>query len=314
MQELAYLWVLSPSQQELLSWHNCLCHLPFWWLFQLAKWKILPVSILECENKPPMCVACQFGLAHCMPWWVKGKLSGSIWHADEVQPSDGTYVDQIVLAQPGLIPQMAGFPTRDQIWGTTNFCDYVSGFVYVHLVCNFMLAETLLAKKAYEMLHQAGRVAKHFHADNGRFSDKGFHQDINDKKQTITFCDVGAHHQNSIIENCKKQLTLGTRTLLLHGMHHWPQMVDVMFLPFAMKAMAERMNSLHDDLNKNTPEPLMYSVNLDMILIKNYHTLFCPVYVLDHRLQSAGGPGPGPPKWGPRLRIGILWAFPISCR
>ena len=162
----------------------------------------------------------------------------------------------------------------------------------------------MLAKSAYEkLLHLAGRTAKHYHADNGRFSDKGFHQDINDKGQSISFCGVGAHHQNGIIENRNKQLTLGARTLLLHGMRHWPQMVDTMFWPFAMKAMAERMNTLHVDSDGNTPESIMYGVELETLPVRNFHTLFCPVYVLDHCLQSAGGPGP--PKWEPRSRIGV---------
>ena len=59
--------------------------------------------------------------------------------------------------------------------------------------------------------------------------DTGFHQDITDKGQSITFGGVGVHHQNGIIENRNKQLTLGARTLLLHGMRQWPQMVDTIF-------------------------------------------------------------------------------------
>ncbi len=59
--------------------------------------------------------------------------------------------------------------------------------------------------------------------------DKGFHQDITDKGQSITFGGVGVHHQNGIIKNRNKQLTLGARTLLLHGMRQWHQMVDTIF-------------------------------------------------------------------------------------
>ncbi len=177
---LAYPRTISLAQQELLSWHHCLYHLSFGRLFQLAKWKILPQSILACKEKPSLCVACRFGQAHCCPWCRKGKSSGgSICKPNEVQPEDGTSIDQIVSAQPGLIPWMAGFPTSNRIWGTTFFCNHVSNFVYVHLMRNFTLAETLLAKHAYEkVLVKAGRTAKHYHADNGRFSDKGFHQDI----------------------------------------------------------------------------------------------------------------------------------------
>ena len=171
-------------------------------------------------------------------------------------------------------------------------------------MCNFTLEETLLTKQAYEkVLKQAGHTARHYHADNGRFSDKGFHKDIDDKGQEITFCSVGVHNQNGIIENRNKQLTLGARTLLLHGIRHWPHMVDSLFWPFVMKAIAKRMNSLHVNSEGQTPELIMYGIDLKTIPVKNFHTLFCPVYVLDHRLQSAGGPGP--PKWEPRSHIGI---------
>ncbi len=172
------------------------------------------------------------------------------------------------------------------------------------MVRNFTLKETLLAKQAYEkVLKQAGHTARHYHADNGWFSDKGFYKDIDDKGQEITFCGVGAHHQNGIIENRNKQLTLGACTLLLHDMRHWPHMVDSLFWPFAMKAMAKQMNSLHVNSEGQTPESIMYGIDLETIPVKNFYTLFCPVYVLDHRLQSAGRPGP--PKWEPRSHIGV---------
>jgi hypothetical protein len=40
---------------------------------------------------------------------------------------------------------------------------------------DFTLDETLMAKTAWEkILMQAGRVVKHYHADNGRFADNGY--------------------------------------------------------------------------------------------------------------------------------------------
>ena len=120
-------------------------------------------------------------------------------------PGDGVSVDQIVSAQPGLIPQMSGFLTSKRLWGATTFVDHVSDYVYVHLMRDLTLDETLLAKEAMEkVMAQAGRNIKHYHADNGRFDDNGFIDAANSKVQKITFCGVGAHHQNCIIEN-KKQ-------------------------------------------------------------------------------------------------------------
>jgi hypothetical protein len=101
-------------------------------------------------------------MAHQCPWYHKNKASCSIRPPDKILPGDGTSVDQIILVQPGLIPQMASFPTSNQIWGTIFFCDHVSNFVYAHLMWNFTLKETLLAKQAYEkVLAQAGCKAKH---------------------------------------------------------------------------------------------------------------------------------------------------------
>ena len=166
------------------------------------------------------------------------------------------------------------------------------------------LRETLQAKVAFEKINaRAGRTVKHYQADNGRFADNAFLDACNDNNQTITYCGVGAHHQNGIIENKNKQLTQIARTLLLHGMRMWPQMIDSMFWPFAIKAAAERMNSLNVNLDGTTPESIFYGVPIENIPVKSFHTLFCPCYVLDSGLHNAGGIGP--PKWEPRSHIRV---------
>ncbi len=88
-----------------------------------------------------------------------------------------------------------------------------------------------------------------------------------------------------------KQLTQTARVLLLHGMRKCPQMVDQMFWPFAIKAAAERMNSLHIDTDGHTPESKFYGVNIENIPVKTFHTMFCPCYILDSRLHNAGSTG-----------------------
>ena len=121
---------------------------------------------------------------------------------------------------------MSGFLTNQRLWGVTTFVDHGSDFDYVHLMRDLSLPETLLAEAAMEKtMAQAGRTVKHYHADNGRFADNGFVEAINSKDQKTTFCGVGAHHQNGIVENKNKLLTNGARTLLLHGIRNWPQMV-----------------------------------------------------------------------------------------
>ena len=102
-QALARPHTLSPLQQEFMSWHHRLYHLPYCILFRLASLSFLPKRLLECRNKPPLCVACQFGQAHCRPWQTKGTKSGSIQTLKQTKPGDGMSEDQIISAQPGLI-------------------------------------------------------------------------------------------------------------------------------------------------------------------------------------------------------------------
>ena len=76
-----------------------------------------------------------------------------------------------------------------------------------------------------------------------------------------------------------------------------------MLWPLALLAAAERINNLHIDLNGSTLEMKFSKVAGSSTRIKNYHTFGCPCYILDARLQDAGGAGP--PKWDPRSRLGI---------
>ena len=79
-----------------------------------------------------------------------------------------------------------------------------------------------LAKEALEkLMSQARQTIKQNHDDNVRFSDNGFIDAVNNKDQNITFCGVGSHHQNVMVENNNKIMTTGAGTLLFHGIRMW---------------------------------------------------------------------------------------------
>ncbi len=81
----------------------------------------------------------------------------------------------MVSAQPGLIPQITRKLTGQGINGATVIVDHYSDHVYVYLMQDLTLEETLLAKHAYErFLSSIGVTAKAYHADNRRFADQGF--------------------------------------------------------------------------------------------------------------------------------------------
>ena len=146
----------------------------------------------------------------------------------------------------------------------------------MELIKDFTLEETLKAKRVYEkILSLARHAVKSYWADNGWFVDKDFYNICTERDQMLTFCRVGVHYQNSIVENRNKRLTLGAHTLLLDGMWKWPQILDTIFWLYALKAQAERMNCLHLDVNDQTPESKLHDLlQLDNISVKNFHHYF----------------------------------------
>ena len=66
---------LSPLQQEFLSVHYKLNHLPFTIMSRLSNLSILPCRFLKLRNDLPPCLSCMFGQAHCRPWRHKSSTT-----------------------------------------------------------------------------------------------------------------------------------------------------------------------------------------------------------------------------------------------
>ena len=127
-------------------------------------------------------------------------------------------IDQMISAQPGLLAQMSGHLTRCRILCATIFKDHFSNFMYCHLQVSSGHEETLAAKWAFEKFATScGVSVSAYCADNGRFGEQAFRNECALQEQSITFCGVGAHHQNGIAKASIKVATLGARTLLLHA-------------------------------------------------------------------------------------------------
>ena len=190
-------------------------------------------------------MSCIFGTSHRKPWCTKG-AHGLICKDSDNAPGKCVSMDQLVSAQPGLIPQMAGFLTNLCIWGATIFVDHFLDFVFVALMRDLTLDEALLAKTSFERNASDGGVTiNSYQADNGRFADAGFQQAIKDANQTITFCAVGPHYQNSsIVKHRIKELTLISCMLLLHAKLYWPDYVTTMMWSFALKEATYQLNRL----------------------------------------------------------------------
>jgi Integrase core domain. len=203
---------------------------------------------------------------------------------------------------PWIDSSTKGRLTRARYVGATVFVDEASDFTYCHLMRDLSDEETLEAKHSYEHLMKTKDVTvKRYHCDNGAFANSKYREDGKIHGQEITFCGVGAHHQNGIVERRIKDLTESARTLLAHGMRMFPEAVKPILWPFALKAAERTRNTLRIDVNGLTPEERVTRTTIRRD-VRHEHTLFCPVYVLDHRLQ---GSVKGVPKWEPRSRLGI---------
>ena len=114
------------------------------------------------------------------------------------------------------------------------------------------MEETLDVKHTFEQVaDQHGICILHNHCDNGHFADRAFIQDVNKAQQTISFCSVGTHHQNSIAEQRIHDIMESTRTMLLHAVHHaahlWPQAI-------------KHATNVHNALQHNNKEDLPLSI------------------------------------------------------
>jgi hypothetical protein len=158
LQQISQPFSLNDDQQEFMALYCKMNHLPLPAMTVLAENGKLQKKFAKLKHRLPVCMSCIFGKAHCKPWRSKGP-KGSIRKESDDATGKCVSMDQLISAQPGLIPQMAGFLTNLQIWGTTKFVDHFLDYVYVALMRDLSLDKTLLAKSSFEQ-----------HANNGGVS------------------------------------------------------------------------------------------------------------------------------------------------
>ena len=229
---------LDNDKRYLIVLHSKMNHLPFPAITKISKKGRINKRFAKLKYRFPVCMSCVFGMSHRRPW--RSKITPGTIHKDsETEPGDCVRIDQVVSAQPDMIPQISGYLTNMKIWGVTVFVDHVTDFNHVALMRDLTLDETLLAKTSFERFENDGGVTiKLYQADGGRFEDKGFNNAVQEINKTITFYAFGDHHQNVIVEINIKEPTLIDRTLLLHTISHWYNYITTMMWPFALKEAA----------------------------------------------------------------------------
>ena len=99
------------------------------------------------------------------------------------------------------MPQSTGRLTKNRFWGCIIYVDHHSDFLFSFPMASTSSEETLASKVAYERVAAAhGVKVQAYHADNLRFNDSNFRKACVVAGQKLSFCGVGAHHQNAIAE------------------------------------------------------------------------------------------------------------------
>ena len=303
--ELSLLTNPLPLNNLQIEWkriHDKFGHLPFAEMDKLVYHGVLPSKFKSLCGKKIICPSCIFGRMRRRQWRFKNsKGKQRIRKDNQKYPGAKVSTDQLVVAQPGLVPRMDGRHTNDRICGATTFLDHYSGMSYSSLQTSLDGQQTLEAKQAFETHSDScGVDIKSYRADNGRYAEKSFVDAIKDAHQTIDFCGVGAHHQNGIIERHLQRRTSRSRTILLHAKRHSPAMISTILWPFAFKYAELLYNHLHLD-NVGLSPMEKFCASPEKMNLDNLHTWGSPCYVLDERLQGQHII----PKWDPRSQLKI---------
>ncbi|KAG7363236.1 reverse transcriptase RNA-dependent DNA polymerase [Nitzschia inconspicua] len=287
----------TPTQQ-LLYWHHRLNHRSFSLLKSMANEGKLPRHLASADH--PRCAACEMATAHRKPWRNRRAPSGL---RKAKQPGQCISVDQLKSPIPGLMGQMKGIPTTKRFNYATVSVDHYSDLSYLVLQETDTADETLAAKHSFEAFARTHAIRiQHYHADNGRFAENLWTDDIQKQGQTMSYCGVSAHWQNGIAEKRIKDLQDLARTQLIHAKIRWPGVIDARLWPYALTTANDVYNQT-GSVQKKTPKvPIQLFTDSDHQQPKSdFHTFGCPVFVLESDLQD----GKKISKWEGRARLGV---------
>lgn len=289
---------LEDNMLELLRQHYKTGHLPFSKLQRMASIGQLPKRLADCRI--PKCSACMYSKATRRAWRTKSTANaGKLRTA--TRPGEIVSIDQIESSTKGLIAQVKGRPTKARYTTATVFVDHFSRLSYVHFQVSTSAEDTLKAKRSFESYAKSvGVRVLHYHADNGRFAENLFVQDVEEAGQTISYCGVNAHFQNGIAEKMIRDLQDQARTMLVHAKHRWHDAINANLWPYAVRMASKCRNGA--PLNEAGDSPLeLFLATKVKVNTKHFKPFGCPVYVLSDKMQQ----GRKGSKWEERARVGV---------
>jgi hypothetical protein len=133
-----------------------------------------------------------------------------------------------------------------------------------------------------------------YHAYNCAFRSEKIQKSIKDKNMKFHLTGVNAQWQNGLVERSNGTLCAAASSMLSHTISQWDKTITTELWPFAIQHAATIYNTTKwrsRDYDLSPWEQFMGECSkLDQ---NDIHPLFCPVYVLERRMQE----GTSPLKW-----------------
>jgi hypothetical protein len=108
---------------------------------------------------------------------------------------------------------------------------------------------------------------------------------------------MNAHHQNGIAKHHIHTITERTRTMHIHAMILWPEIIQEQLWPSAIRLSVDLHNCTPGSSGLS-PEEIFTGIK-GRSRLSDFHPFGCPVFVLDPSLQQ----GHKIPRWKPRSRV-----------
>ena len=150
----------------------------------------------------------------------------------------------------------SGKNNKDKIFIVTLFVDSISKKIFIEFQHSTGAKETIDSKHRMERdAFHSGVKIKSYRADNGIFKAGEFRLDMDKQDQQITYCGVGAHHQNGIAERNIRIMVERARTVLLNAHACNNMKIKMELWTFAMRHVCNQWNATpRKDLNWLTPD------------------------------------------------------------